>query len=59
MQLCLFCYERKYAVLVRSHSIFVCIDDKHRIKIGELDAHVASAERARGRQVIVRSGMLL
>ena len=27
---CLFRYERKYAVLMRSHSNFACIDDKHR-----------------------------
>ena len=47
----------KYAVLIRSHFIFVCINDKHWIKIGELDAPVASVER--GRQIIVRSGMLL
>jgi hypothetical protein len=32
-------------------------DDKCRVKIGEPDAPEASAER--GRQVIVRSGMLL
>ena len=54
---CLFPYERKYAVLMRSHSNFACIDDKHRVKIGELDAPVASAEQ--GRQVIVHSGMQL
>ena len=35
----------------------MCIDDKYQVKIGELDAPVASAER--GRQVIARSGMLL
>ena len=44
-------------VLVKSYSIFVCTDDKYRIKIGEPDAPVASAER--GRQVIVYSGMLI
>jgi hypothetical protein len=35
----------------------VCIDVKYRVKIGELDAPEASAER--GRQMIVCSGMLL
>lgn len=35
----------------------MCTDDKHRVKIGEPDAPLASVER--GRQVIVRSGMLL
>ena len=52
-----FCYDREYAVLMRSHSNFACIDDKHRVKIGEPDAPVASAER--GRQFIVHSGMQL
>ena len=54
---CLFCYEREYSVLVKSHSIFAWTDDKHQIKIGEPDAPVASAER--GRQIIVHSGMLV
>ena len=50
---CLFCYEREYAVLMRSHSIFACIANKHRVKIGEPDAPVASAEQ--GGQLIVHS----
>ena len=54
---CLFRYEREYALLVRDHAIFVCIDDKHRIKVGEPDAPVSSAER--GRHVIVHSGTSL
>ena len=54
---CLFRYEREYTILLRNHSIFVCIDDKHRVKIGKPDAPVASVEG--GRQVILRSGMLL
>jgi hypothetical protein len=54
---CLFHYDREYAVLALNHSILVCIDDKYRVKIGEQDAPVASA--GRGRQAIVRSGMLL
>ena len=54
---CLFQYEREYAVLVRTCSTFVCIDDKHRVNIKEPDAFVASAER--GRQVIVHSGTRL
>ena len=51
-----FCYDREYAVLMISHSNFACIDDKHRVKIGEPDAPVASMERG---QVIVHSGMWL
>ena len=54
---CLFRYEREYALLVKDHAIFACIDDKHWIKVGEPDAPVASAER--GRQVIVHSGTSL
>ena len=54
---CLFRYEREYALLVRDHAIFVCIDDKHRIKVGEPDAPVSSAER--GRHIIVHSGTSL
>ena len=54
---CLFRYKGESAVLMRDHSTFACIDDKHRIKIGEPGAPVASSER--GRQVIVCSGILL
>lgn len=54
---CLFRYEREYALLVKDYAIFACIDDKHRIKVGEPDAPVASAEQ--GRQVIVHSGTSL
>lgn len=47
----LFRYIREYAILFRSISMFVCIDDKHRIKVGEPNFPVAAAER--GREVIV------
>ena len=36
---------------MQQQCVFVCIDDKHRVKIGEPNCPVASAER--GRQVIV------
>ena len=42
---------REYAVHLRSECLFVCLDDKHRIKIGEPGFPVAAAER--GRRVIV------
>ena len=42
-----FRYEREYAVMVKEHSTFVCLDDKHRIKIGEPGFPVAAAERGR------------
>lgn len=47
-----FRYIREYAVLVRDYSMFVCLDDKHKIKIGEPNYPVASAER--GRRVPMR-----
>lgn len=50
---CLYRYMREYAILVRDHSNFVSIDDKHKINIGEPGCPVASAER--GRRVPVRS----
>ena len=49
----LFRYMRDYAIKYRDISVFVCLDDKHRIKIGEPGFPVAAAER--GRQVIVSS----
>lgn len=47
----LFRYEREFALKYRSECIFFCIDDKHRVKVGEPGFPVAAAER--GRQVIV------
>lgn len=43
---------REYALLVREHSLFLSIDDKHKIKVGEPNFPVAAAER--GRRVPVR-----
>jgi hypothetical protein len=28
-------YEREYAIMIRESAMFVCIDDKHKIKVGE------------------------
>ena len=47
----IFRYEREYASQVREHARFLCIDDKHRAKVGEPGFPVAAAER--GRKVIV------
>uniref|UniRef100_A0A1X7VWB7 Uncharacterized protein n=1 Tax=Amphimedon queenslandica TaxID=400682 RepID=A0A1X7VWB7_AMPQE len=49
----LFHYMREYAIKYRDISCFVCIDDKHSIKLGEPGFPIAAAER--GRQVIVSS----
>ena len=44
---------RECAICVRDHCLFISIDDKHKVQIGEADCPVASAER--GRRVPVRS----
>ena len=44
---------REYALLFREESLFINIDDKHKIKVGEPNCPVASAER--GRRVPTRS----
>ena len=49
-----FRYLREYAVLFREHCLFYCLDDKHRIKIGEPNVPVAAAER--GRRVFTAPG---
>ena len=47
----LFRYMQDYAIKFRDISLFVCIDDKHRIKVGEPSFPVAAVER--GKEVIV------
>jgi hypothetical protein len=47
----LFRYQREFAMKFRDISAFVCLDDKHKVKIGEPGYPVAAAER--GRQVVV------
>lgn len=47
----IFRYLREMAIHFRAHSTFVCMDDKHRIKVGEPGFPVAAAER--GRRVLV------
>ena len=49
----LFRYQRELAVQFREVAVFISLDDKHRIKVGEPSYPVAAAER--GRQVIVSS----
>ena len=44
---------REYAIRVRDHCLFVSVDDKHKVSVGEPDCPVASAEH--GRRVPVRS----
>ena len=48
----IFRYQREYAVMMREHSAFVCLDDKHKVKVGEPGHPVAAVER--GKRVLVR-----
>lgn len=46
-----FCYQREMAVKFRSQSIFECLDDEHRIPVGEPGYPVTAVDR--GKKVIV------
>ena len=48
---CVFRYIREYAIICRDFCNFICLDDKHRVKVGEPEVPVAAVER--GRQVLV------
>ena len=50
----MFRYLREYALKIQEYCNMVCIDDKHKLKVGEPGFPVAAAER--GRQVLVRAG---
>lgn len=52
---CIFRYMREYAVRVRENCLFICLDDKHKVSVGEPGFPVAAVER--GRRVIVRDGV--
>jgi len=43
--------DSRYAACIsryrREYAIFACLDDKHRIKVGELSCPLAAAERGR------------
>lgn len=51
---CIFRYQREMAVMFRQNSVFACLDDKHRVKVGEPHYPVAAAER--GKKVLVSRG---
>ena len=40
----IFRYMREYALLFKEHSVFLSIDDKHKVKVGEPNCPVAAAE---------------
>jgi hypothetical protein len=46
-----FRYLREYALMIRDESMVICLDDKHRLKVGEPGYPVTVAER--GRWVII------
>ena len=47
----LFRYLKQYALKLREHALMACLDDKHRIKVGEPGLPVASVES--GQKVLV------
>lgn len=49
----IFRYVQEYALELQEYCAFVCLDDKHKLKVGELNCPVAAAKR--GRQVPVRA----
>ena len=49
----IFRYMREMALMFKSYTAFVCLDDKHRVKVGEPGYPLAAAER--GRRVLVRA----
>ena len=51
-----FRHTREYAVIFREHCLFVCLDDKHRLKVGKPAYPAASAER--GRRVLMKKGIV-
>ena len=46
-----FRYQKEFAIKYRDHCYFVCMDDKHTVKVGEPQYPVAAVER--GKQVLV------
>ena len=48
-----FRYMREYSILLRGFCLFICLDDKHKVKFGEPYFPVAAAER--GKRVLVRA----
>ena len=48
---CVFRYVREYAIIGRDFCNFICLDDKHWVKVGEPEVPVAAVERER--QVLV------
>lgn len=50
----LFRYEKEFSIKFKEHLVFVSMDDKHTVKVGEPNCPVAAVER--GKQVLVAIG---
>ncbi|XP_060582454.1 uncharacterized protein LOC132738865 [Ruditapes philippinarum] len=50
----LFRYEKEFCIKYREHCSMVCMDDKHKLKVGEPGYPVAAAER--GKAVLIANG---
>ena len=48
----IFRYQREFAIEFRDHCMLACLDDKHRIKVGDPGSPLAAVER--GRRVLVQ-----
>ena len=53
----IFRYMREYALELREYCAFICLDDKHKLKVGEPNCPVAAVKRGRG--VPVRANQFL
>ena len=53
----LFRYEKEFAIKFWDHVTFLCLDDKHTIKVGKPNCPVAAVER--GKSVLVAVGKRL
>ena len=47
----IFRYQREFAIKFRDYCVFACLDDKHRIKVGDPGSPLAATDR--GRSVLV------
>ena len=48
---------REYAVMVRDYCMFICLDNKHKVKMREPEFPVASGERGRRVPMVVNESL--
>ena len=51
----IFRYEREFALKFRDHCVIVCLDDKHRIKVGDPGSPLTAVER--GRRALIKKDL--